>query len=183
MRYDISKVKVSGLYMSKINLSKYIFGCIIVLHFIVLILLLFTSIHIDQIISHYMRELKYTLLYHFAFWVTKLGSSSFLVPFTIVVMFVFIIIFNQLKQAFTIASMTLFSYALNEGIKYCIKRDRPSIFIEAHAIGYSYPSGHAMITVVFYGLLFYFFAKKINHQLIKIMFASCIILVIIIIGL
>lgn len=144
--------------------------------------LLMSPINIDYIMSDFMDRIPYTSLYHFAFFITKLGSSPFLIPLTIVIMIIFVILFKEIKQAFIISTMTLVSYLLNELIKTLVKRERPLLFEEAHALGYSYPSGHAMITLVFYGLLIYFINKKIKHKMIRIVLMIITISLIIMIG-
>src|SRR5699024_12014697 len=46
--------------------------------------------------------------------------------------------------------------------------ERPRIFTEANAEGYSFPSGHAMISLVCYGLFTYFITEKISSKKLKL---------------
>nr|WP_280922962.1 phosphatase PAP2 family protein [Virgibacillus litoralis] len=57
---------------------------------------------------------------------------------------------------------TLTSHGLNILIKRLVERERPSILVAANAEGYSFPSGHAMISMVCYGLLAYFITKNLK---------------------
>lgn len=156
---------------------------LLLMNIIILMLQLLTSVNIDNIVSRYAKTMDYTVLYHFAFNVTKLGSSTFLIPFTIFIAIMLTLLYREYKQAIVISSATVFTYILNELIKIIVKRERPSLFIEAHATGYSFPSGHSMIPFVFYGLLLYYFNRKVKNERIKLVFTMTIVSVILLIGL
>lgn len=51
-------------------------------------------------------------------------------------------------------------YALNNVIKIIIMRPRPSVIHLVYETGYSFPSGHAMVSFALYGILAYFVWKK-----------------------
>src|SRR5699024_6419265 len=117
-----------------------------------------------QVISNYAETLENTIVYNLAFYITKLGSKSFLIPFTFVVCAFLLLIYRNILPAIVIASGTLLTHLFNDLIKGIIKRERPSLLAEANATGYSFPSGHAMIPVVFYGLLLYYTNKKVKNK-------------------
>src|SRR5690625_5637596 len=75
----------------------------------------------------------------------------------------------------------LTTYILNQLIKDFIARERPSISVLLNAEGYSFPSGHSMVTMVCYGLIAYFMGTKLASRkatmIIQIMF-GCIIFII-----
>lgn len=102
--------------------------------------------------------------YFLARSLTELGSDTFLVPFTFVMMFVLWILYRNWLPALIFSGGTLLSYFLNLLIKGMFARERPSINIAANAEGYSFPSGHAMISLVCYSLLFYFLMKKLSTK-------------------
>ncbi|MGM8212051.1 phosphatase PAP2 family protein [Virgibacillus sp. W0430] len=101
-----------------------------------------------------------TGIYSLARWVTELGSRSFLIPFTIIGMFVLWLLFKSWLPTIFFAGGTLGSHLLNRWIKHLVERERPSILVEANAEGYSFPSGHAMTPMVCYGLLMFFLIRK-----------------------
>lgn len=49
--------------------------------------------------------------------------------------------------------------ALNQGLKFIIQRPRPSGFRLVDVAGYSFPSGHSMVSMAFFGLLVWFVWK------------------------
>ena len=86
--------------------------------------------------------------------------------FTIVLFIIFM--FKNKKLALAIALNIIVSVILNNVIKFIISRPRP---LEEnrliHASGYSFPSGHAMNGIVFYGFLVYLIYKMIKNKPLK----------------
>lgn len=116
---------------------------------------------IDEKIVAFVQPLNETPLYDIARWLTKLGSKIFLVPFTIVMSGFFLWRFRDWFVPLLFAGGTLIAHILNQFIKHLVVRQRPSIAVELDATGYSFPSGHAMISIVCYGLCLYFLLKLI----------------------
>lgn len=68
----------------------------------------------------------------------------------------------------------------NQMLKIIIHRPRPSINNRViNALGYSYPSGHAMISTAFYGFIFYLVWKSNLKTCYKIIINSLIVILII----
>lgn len=55
----------------------------------------------------------------------------------------------------------------NELLKGIYERRRPSLHRLVEIGGYSFPSGHAMISIGFFGLLFYLLVKQIGHRWVR----------------
>jgi membrane-associated phospholipid phosphatase len=109
-----------------------------------------------------------TYIYSFFRLVTNLGSNSFMYPFTLITSLFLFIIFRDWLPAVTFGLGTYGTYLVNRLIKLLVARERPSILVEANAVGESFPSGHAMIPMVCYGLLAYFLAKKIKSTTVML---------------
>ena len=61
----------------------------------------------------------------------------------------------------------LVSILLNIIFKWIIQRDRPLedfLIIES---GYSFPSGHSMVSMAYYGLIIYFIYKKVEDKRVR----------------
>lgn len=138
--------------------------------------------YIDQWTRAFVPGLKETKLFYFLRGVTELGSRSFLLPFTIVCSILLWIIFQDWLPALFLSGGTLATHLLNKLIKGLVARERPSIWVEANAEGYSFPSGHAMIPIVCYGMLVYFLSKKIKSNKIKVVIQGFFGLLIFLIG-
>lgn len=121
-------------------------------------------VYIDQVTRGLVDKLADTYFYTFFRWITELGSGTFLTPFTIVVSLLLWRAFRDWLPALVFGLGTLSSHGLNVLIKQLVERERPSILVAANAEGYSFPSGHAMIPMVCYGLLAYFLVKKLTSD-------------------
>ena len=67
-------------------------------------------------------------------------------------------------------------------LKNIIQRPRPIEYRLIDETGYSFPSGHSMVSVAFYGLIIYFMYKSIKISKIKWLLISLLSIVIILIG-
>src|SRR5699024_653221 len=72
------------------------------------------------------------------------------------------VLYRDWLQALLLAGGTLGARLLNMAIKVFVPRDRPSVLFAAHAECSGFPSGHAVITVVGYGLLVCFLVTYIT---------------------
>ncbi len=71
---------------------------------------------------------------------------------------------------------------INQTIKHIVRRPRPNVLRLVEESGYSFPSGHSMISVAFYGLVIYFVYKNINNKYLKWALISLLSLLILTIG-
>lgn len=114
---------------------------------------------------------------------TKLGSGTFIMSFTLVIIGVLLILYKNLYQPALFGFSVLASWSLNHLIKQLIRRERPSIVAELDAVGFSFPSGHAMISFVCYSLACYFIVQKLKNKIGQYIIKSSFISLIILIGL
>lgn len=166
---------------SYIYFSLFIFILLLVIGWIVMIMT-GNLPYIDKWTRSFVELVADSNTYIIARWVTELGSESFLIPFTIIMGLILTIVFRDWMSALLFAGGTLMSHLLNMWIKVLVGRERPSIFIEANAEGFSFPSGHSMIPMVCYGFLMYVLVKKISSTTIKIMIQAGFSLLIFLIG-
>lgn len=81
-----------------------------------------------------------------------------------------------------IPSISLSSVLLMSALKVLFNRQRPLIPLMEAARGLSFPSGHAMMSVTFFGLIIYFVYRKQFHPAIKITAISLLVILILSIG-
>ncbi|HLR65773.1 phosphatase PAP2 family protein [Virgibacillus alimentarius] len=124
--------------------------------------------YLDQWTRALVDTLADTNIFMVSRWITELGSASFLVPFTLLMSICFWWLFHEWITPLLFALGTLISHYMNVIIKMLVSRERPRIFTEANAEGYSFPSGHAMISLVCYGLFTYFITEKISSKKLKL---------------
>jgi len=110
-----------------------------------------------------------TGLFDFFRVITELGSSHVLIPIAIAAAAGLMLLYKHWYPALLLLGGTLFAHLLNTWIKQLIARERPSVSVTLNAEGFSFPSGHSMISMVFYGLLAYLLCKKIHSEKGKLM--------------
>lgn len=71
---------------------------------------------------------------------------------------------NRRKTALFLGATLLVSVIANNAIKYSVHRFRPDIAPLEDASFYSFPSGHSMNSLVFYGALLYIAHKSIKNK-------------------
>ena len=82
-----------------------------------------------------------------------------------------------------VTAIILIIFIKNNLFKVIIARPRPDINRLVDETGYSFPSGHAITSMVFYGYLIYLIYKYVDNRKIKIPLMIFLILLIPIIGL
>ena len=111
--------------------------------------------------------------------ITFYGGAIFLVSLTILL---FIIIKNK-KIGIIIGTNLVTITPLNQLFKFILQRPRPTEYRIINEVGYSFPSGHSITSMVFYGYLVYLTYKYINNKKIKIPLIIFLVLLIPTIGL
>ncbi|MDD2376689.1 MAG: phosphatase PAP2 family protein [Clostridia bacterium] len=110
--------------------------------------------------------------------ITEIGSS-------IVVLIICISSFVFMKNKIYSKLMTL-NLILITGLNWIIKnifnRERPIGFALIDETGYSFPSGHSMVSMAFYGFIIYLVFRFVKSKHIKITLISILSLLILLIG-
>ena len=96
-------------------------------------------------------------------FITNFGGAIFLIVVTIVL---FILIKNK-KIRLSIFSNLVIITILNQLLKRILQRPRPTEYRIIEETGYSFPSGHSMISMAFYGYLIYLIYKYVKNKYIK----------------
>ena len=110
--------------------------------------------------------------------ITFYGGAIFLVSLTILL---FIIIKNK-KIGILIGTNLVTITLLNQLFKFILQRPRPTEYGIINEVGYSFPSGHSMVSMAFYGLLIYFIYKYVKNKYVKAILIILLSLLIIMIG-
>ena len=95
--------------------------------------------------------------------ITNFGGAIFLIIATITL---FILIKNK-KIGFSIIFNLVIITILNQLLKNILQRPRPTEFRIIEETGYSFPSGHSMISMAFYGYLIYLIYKYVENKYLK----------------
>ena len=96
-------------------------------------------------------------------FITNFGGAIFLVIATITL---FIVIRNK-KIGISILSNVAIVTVLNQLIKRILQRPRPTEYRIIEETGYSFPSGHSMVSMAFYGYLIYLIYRFVKNKYLK----------------
>ena len=96
-------------------------------------------------------------------FITNFGGAIILIVVTIAL---FISIKNK-KIRLSIFSNLVIITILNQLLKRILQRPRPTEYRIIEETGYSFPSGHSMISMAFYGYLIYLIYKYAKNKYIK----------------
>lgn len=96
-------------------------------------------------------------------FVTNFGGAIFL----IILAMTLLILIKDKKIGLSILSNLVIITVLNQLLKIILQRPRPTDYRIIEETGYSFPSGHSMISMAFYGYLIYLIYKYVKNKYIK----------------
>lgn len=96
-------------------------------------------------------------------FITNFGGAIFLITLTVLL---FILIKNK-KIGLSIFLNLVIITVLNQLLKRILQRPRPTEFRIIEETGYSFPSGHSMVSMAFYGYLIYLIYKYVKNKYLK----------------
>ncbi len=118
----------------------------------------------------------------FFLFITFLGKHQFLIPANLLLIFYFLLIEKQSWFSIRILTIALSSLVLMLLLKSLFQRKRPlSPLLEA-ARGLSFPSGHAIMAVSFYGLVGYMLRHAITEPWLNNLIGLALFVLILLIG-
>ena len=103
------------------------------------------------------------LITPFAKLITNLGGAITLLSITIILL----LGLKNKKIGLLVALNLLISTGLNLLLKNIVQRPRPNEFRLIDENGYSFPSGHSMVSMAFYGFLIYLIYKFVKSKRLK----------------
>ena len=119
--------------------------------------------NIDNSVYNFIISFRCNFLDNYFKLITKLGNFTYI----IIVLGICVLFIKNKYVVYLCLSMSL-SVIFNYIIKHIIKRDRPNVLRLISQGGYSYPSGHTMISLCCYGYLFYYVYKYVKNKYLRI---------------
>ena len=110
-------------------------------------------------------------------FITNLGGAFVLIIIAILSLY----LIRDKKLALTVPLNLVIITILNNVLKYIVQRERPNELRLVNETSYSFPSGHSMISMAFYGYFIYLIYKYVKNKYIKsalIALLSCLIVLI-----
>ena len=114
------------------------------------------------------------------FWmvITTLANPIFI----ILLLIILLLIINNKKYGLLMVFNTINILFLNQILKLLFSRPRPFELMLIEETGYSFPSGHAMLSLAFYGFLIYIVWKVNLSKMVKKILTAFLIILILLIG-
>ena len=128
------------------------------------------SLYNNEIISIdvFMHDLVVNNLRSDGLTFIMLFITNFCNPIILILLsLVILLICKDKKMGLIIIINLLVSILLNIIFKGIIQRDRPLEDFLITESGYSFPSGHSMVSMAYYGLIIYFIYKKIKDKRVR----------------
>jgi len=100
-------------------------------------------------------------------FVTFFATHYFLIPAALLLSVYFIFIRKHRWYSIKVPVVAGGSTALNVSLKNFFARVRPQEALQYELHGYSFPSGHAMIGLAFYGLLIYLVWRHVENRTLR----------------
>lgn len=118
---------------------------------------------------------------HFMKAVAFLGNHKFLIPANLLL--IAYLLFRKNKwEAMTAAAVALSSVGMMSLLKNLVQRQRPSNQLVEGITNFSFPSGHAFMSIAFYGMLIWWAAAHIKNKLQQRIAIAFLLFIILIIG-
>jgi len=99
--------------------------------------------------------------------ITFLAKHQFLIPANLSLIAYFLFVRRRTWFSIRVVSIALSSLGIMFALKYIFHRRRPAQPLLYQVKGMSFPSGHAIMAVTFYGMLIYIIMHTISNGIIK----------------
>lgn len=96
-------------------------------------------------------------------FITNFGGAIFLIILTILLL----VVLKNKKVGLSICTNLVVVTILNQLLKRLLQRPRPTEFRIIEENGYSFPSGHSMVSMAFYGYLIYLIYRFVKNKYLK----------------
>ena len=114
--------------------------------------------------------------------ITKLSDTTYIIIIAIILSLLFLFKWKEKNIAKLIPCSLLLVTIVNNTLKVIFQRERPLGHRLIEITGYSFPSGHAMASMAFYGLLIYIIYHKVLNKSLRNILISINIIIILLIG-
>ena len=157
--------------------NRYFLTTILIISFIIILIMILTNniIQFDNKIYDTIFSIRNDFFDTFFKTITTFGNTINILCITVL-----LLILLSKKDRNILGVTVLITVLLNQAMKYIIQRTRPNHVSLIRQGGYSFPSGHAMISIAVYGFLIYFVNKKIKNKYLK--YLTIILLLLLILG-
>lgn len=110
--------------------------------------------------------------------ITQFGGTILMIVWALASL----VLIKNKRIAISVVSNLVLIALLNNILKLIVRRARPTGFRLIAETGYSFPSGHSMVSMAFYGYLIYLIYKNVRNKKLRWTLITCFSLLILVIG-
>ena len=115
-------------------------------------------------------------------FITFFGSHEFLIPANLLLIAYYLFLRKHKWYSIKIPAVALSSFLLMFGLKRVFGRERPENQMLEQATNFSFPSGHALMSVTFYGLIAYALWLYVKNKFLRWVLVVFLLIWILLIG-
>lgn len=156
-----------------------LFGSIGLFLLLTLFVALKLTTPIDTAFSKWMFQLHNPVFTAFFRFITDFGYIQIL----LILLVIILIVFHKYRFAYILPIHVTISVIFNMILKNIFARPRPEMIRLIDETGFSFPSGHAMVTMVAYGYLIYVVHHYIKQKWLRYSLISLLVFIIVSVGL
>lgn len=130
-------------------------------------------------LSHFVTDTNTKIMQFISFF----GSYFFLVPAWLIVIAFYYFIRKNKWYFIKLAFISISNLGMMFGLKYFFNRPRPSIPLLKEVPGLSFPSGHAFMSLIFFGMIIYILYHEVKNKWVKWGSISLLVIIIFLVGL
>ena len=144
-------------------------------YLIALVVLLVVSVVVKLYFSDYILSFDKSISDFFQIKLVSESNTTFMkaitffgsaIPFIVIVLLTFLFIKNKSYSFYMFVNL-LWVYVVSVIFKNVIMRERPVISLIEKPSDFSFPSGHTMCSIAFYGFIVYLLLKNVKNYLLK----------------
>jgi len=143
------------------------FGCIIIFALTAYRIFLLKKDGIDTTVFNFLSSHVSNRHTEIMEAITFLGNHNFLIPANLVLIIYFLVIRKHRWYSIKIPVVAIGGVTMMALLKFVFSRPRPLIPLLEPARGFSFPSGHAMMSFSFYGVLIFMVYENVRNQYLK----------------
>ena len=137
-------------------------------------------LNLDILINSRISEIWNPYLNKFMIFITEIGSSLILGILSLILL-IYLFYKKRYKNSILVIISMIGGLIIRIILKISIQRLRPENSLISET-GYSFPSGHALMSVIFFLLLIYLFHKEIKNKIIQGIFITINVILILLIS-
>lgn len=172
----------AGLFSRELLAALLAFVCLISFFTLVKLILIDENKAFDQtiysLIEPHTNETTSRIMVIYS-WI---GGTRFMLPANIILVCYFLFVRKDRWRSIKFGVIALSSVCMMHLLKLLFNRPRPLVPLLEPAHGLSFPSGHAMTSITFFGLFIYLTAKHVKNVFLKVFLIAVLFSFIVIIG-